>query len=148
MRRDVHIVFGVGSSLVSGFFLETMYAPLLIIGGFLGSIAPDLDLRIGHRRVFHNISFLTLMVLVILFLLVSLGIPYEYIKTLIIGFVAGFISHLVGDSVTYRGVDLLYPFSKKSFRVPLGASSSLLVNALGMVIGVSEVLFYIYLKIY
>jgi inner membrane protein len=148
MRSEVHIVFGVGSSLLSGFFLDIIYAPLLIIGGFFGSLAPDLDLRIGHRRVFHNISFLILMALVILFMSISLRIPYEYIKALVIGFVAGFVSHLIGDSVTYRGIDLLYPFSKKSFRVPLGASSSLLVNALGMVIGVSEILLYIYLKIY
>jgi len=148
MRNDVHIVFGIGSSLIAGYYLDLVQIPFLIIGGFIGSIAPDFDLRIRHRRFFHNLFFLVAVLLLTVVISLSLGLSLYYVKAFDIGFTAGFSSHLFGDVITFRGVDLLYPFSKKSFKIPIGSSKSLLVNSLGMIIGVSEIILFVYLRIF
>ena len=147
MRREVHLIFGVGTALLTGSVFEWYYAPLLVISGFAGSFVPDLDLRIRHRALLHNVFFLVASSLLIAVISALLGADFRYTRIFLIGYISGFVSHILGDLITYRGVDLFYPFSNKSFKIPLGRSDSLLVNSIGILLGAVFIILYVYLQI-
>ncbi|MEZ0289513.1 MAG: metal-dependent hydrolase [Sulfolobales archaeon] len=140
-------MFGLGASLLSGFYLETVSIPLLLIGGFIGSVIPDLDLRYRHRVLFHNILFLTILVMIFMTLPLYTPLSFYLSKIFSQGFIVGFSSHLLGDVITYRGVALLYPFKRKMYKIPVGTSESLKINLLGYTLGVIMILLSIYLRL-
>ncbi|MEM2203049.1 MAG: metal-dependent hydrolase [Sulfolobales archaeon] len=138
MNRAAHIILGVGVSIfiISRLFptLQAIQIPLIVLGGGIGSVFPDLDRRRGHRKILHNIFFLvffsSLFFIASLYLKIPMIIPTS--------FFLGYLSHLLGDMMTYRGVALLYPFKSNYYRSPLviGRSEDLGVNVLGIVLGV------------
>ena len=94
---------------------------LLYSSCVLGALMPDIDHPtskintynpfasligncIGHRTITH--SFLGLFIFDLILYMVNL-------KSLILGFSIGYISHLLLDAMTVSGVPLLYPYKKK-----------------------------------
>lgn len=89
---------------------------------FIGSSFPDIDhgkskvgrnffskiitVFSGHRRIFHSLFFG--IVLAYLFFL--------YAEDAGLGFFLGFLSHIILDSLTDKGVNFLYPFGKFVFK--------------------------------
>lgn len=137
MNRAAHIILGVGVSIfiISRLSptLQAFQLPLIVLGGGIGSVFPDLDRKKGHRRILHNLFsmffFSLLFFIISLYLKIPLMIPTS--------FFLGYVSHLLGDMMTYRGVALLYPFKSNYYRSPLviGRSGDLGVNMLGIALG-------------
>lgn len=114
-----------------------------ILGGFaiLGSVLPDIDLpnsyigkkvpaisrkintRFGHRGLTHYPS--TLIVISLLLLIIFQNIEMITLVRGIyfwgsVGFVGGYLSHILLDLFNSRGLALLAPFSKVSIKIPSG----------------------------
>lgn len=101
-------------------------APFLILFSSAGSLFPDLDRRRGHRKALHNLASMLVSTASILFLTSQLGLPLFPA----LGFLTGYLSHLVGDMMTPRGIAILYPFRDAFYRSPLllGRSDGFLAN--------------------
>jgi inner membrane protein len=99
MTKKTHLVIG---TLVS---LPVLTTPIGLIG-ILGSIAPDLDIKLGekfHRTFTHSLFFLIFS---------SCGISIISKSIALIWFIS-YASHLFLDSLTKSGVPLFYPISGK-----------------------------------
>ncbi|MEM0043582.1 MAG: metal-dependent hydrolase [Sulfolobales archaeon] len=147
MKRSAHLMFGIGMSVLAGFTLPLEKTVLVVLGGLVGSTAPDMDLRFRHRVFLHNITSLIVISITIYVILTLFGAPPDLLKPVLAGFIIGYISHILGDLITYRGVALFYPFSKRMFRTPLGSSDSLVVNLIGYMLGFIMIILFIYMKL-
>jgi inner membrane protein len=99
MTKKTHLVIG---TLVS---LPILTSPIGLIG-ILGSIAPDLDIKLGkqfHRTFTHGLFFLIFS---------SCGIAVISKQIAVIWFIS-YASHLFLDSLTKGGIPLFYPISGK-----------------------------------
>ena len=101
MTKKTHLVIG---TLVS---LPIMGSVTGLVGvfGILGSIAPDLDIKLGmrfHRTFTHGLFFLMFS---------SLGISVFNKNIALIWFI-NYASHLFLDSMTKGGIPLLYPIGR------------------------------------
>jgi inner membrane protein len=136
MRRYAHIIFGVGFSIsILSPFIYVFYLPVVVIASGIGSVVPDIDTRFRHRKALHNILSLTITSIIALIITLKAGIGWIPAA----GFTLGYISHIIGDMMTKRGVALLYPFRGEYYRLPiiLGRSEDLLVNVLGTILGIT-----------
>jgi membrane-bound metal-dependent hydrolase YbcI (DUF457 family) len=93
------------------------------LGALLGGTAPDLDQPRGfwagllartafggHRHLSHSLIGIILMAVVATLVLRLLGAAFGLATALpFLGFVAGYASHLVLDSLTQEGVPWLFP---------------------------------------
>lgn len=121
---------------------------ILIIGLSTGiSLLPDIDLLCGwsHRKKTHSLSFA---------LIIGLGIAiifFCYLQDLIMalaGFIAGFggvMSHLIGDSITYKSFTPFAPFSKRKIALKYCRSDDKTVNSWLVLGGVIAFIFYVLL---
>ena len=147
MRKPTHIMGGVASGVVTSSLLldsapmQEASIPLgisaIMAGAFVGSVLCDIDhpnsfigrkfpvishlirFAFGHRGATHTLLFALLVsVLTALPSLYFLdGIASVAMMLLSIGLFAGILSHLLLDALTVTGVPLLYPFSRKMFRI-------------------------------
>ena len=69
-------------------------------GKKLGIISKLINLIFRHRGIFHSLFFGVIISLILFFIEDIYGI----------GFFLGFLSHLIGDSLTKQGINFLYPF--------------------------------------
>ena len=89
------------------------------IFAFVGALLPDLDVkpRNLHRKLFHNIWFL----------MIVLFVGFEILKilnrTTAIILSIGFISHLISDAATHTGIRPFWPFKKPRFNGPIRTGS-------------------------
>lgn len=146
---------------------------LCVTGGcIIGSLFPDFDSRaskisyrlpvvsfflrmaFGHRSVLH-----TPFILIIFSILFAVGKCLFLIPSaLIIGFMLGYLCHLLQDTVTKRGIMWLYPFSKKYFSlVGISSGKSMLLElglsfviycVVGAIFGLSGFVFFNLTKIF
>lgn len=96
MKRNTHAI--IGCALAISFITS----PLSLIALY-GSIAPDLDIKLGmrhHRTFTHSLLFLGL----------SSFLFYTINKELGFVWAISYSVHLFLDSLTVSGVPLLYPF--------------------------------------
>ena len=101
MTKKTHLVIGTLTCVpiipITGIFS---------LIGILGSIAPDLDCKLGmtfHRTFTHSLFFLMFS---------SLGISVISKNIALIWFIS-YASHLFLDSLTKSGVPLFYPIKSK-----------------------------------
>lgn len=143
MRGRTHIVGGVAIGLLAFNYIEMLNVNIsesnsliLATGGLvLGALLPDIDhprsmisLKIKpigfilsklfkHREYTHSIVGSLSMTFLIGILINLLGINndinYLFLKALFIGIA----SHILLDMLTFHGVALLYPFTKKRIRL-------------------------------
>lgn len=123
MLFRTHITFGLFVYLL---FFSYFHSPILTLVGFLiGIIIVDLDSKksmIGkhwyfrpiqwftkHRRFFH--SFLFGILGTAIFAILSVELSF--------GFLVGFMTHIILDSQTLRGVSPLHPLTKTRIRGPI-----------------------------
>lgn len=121
--------FTVGTLVTSG---------LIIYGSTVGSLLPDIDhptstlgrkvfLKpislvinkvFGHRTITHSLITTAILSFLLLFTTYFFEGVFHYIySNLIIGICVGYISHLLLDSFTVKGIPLYYPFSSKSYKL-------------------------------
>jgi len=108
-----HLILAFLVLVVFGFVLNfTIY---MSIFAFVGVLIPDLDVKFRkyHRKLFHNIWVL------LVFLFVGFGLGIFINKEAGIIFSIGFVSHLIGDSLTHRGIMPLWPIKKPKFNGPV-----------------------------
>lgn len=147
MMFKTHIVagaltgIGIASILPdSGMVADEIVMSSMTIGGaLLGSMFPDIDkpssklgrkvkplsyvieFIFGHRGFTHSLPFLVLFSSLCWFYIEN-GISPElfyYVKYAFLGFVGGFISHLLLDWVTKQPVPIFYPISRKGYALYL-----------------------------
>ena len=117
MLFKTHITFGIFIYLL---FFSYFQRPLLTLMGFLiGIIIVDLDSRSStfgkkwyfrpiqwftkHRKALHTIFFGIIITSIIATASIEIGV----------GFFLGFMSHLILDSLTIRGIKPLHPLTQK-----------------------------------
>lgn len=126
MMRITHIFFSIAISMwVLPTCNLTMQAILSILTG-IGSIVPDFDLRFKHRKALHNI-FVPL-ILCVLVLLVFSEIPD--VNVYVSAFLLGWLSHILLDALTVKGVYLFYPLLNRGLKIGVCRSGSLSCNLL------------------
>jgi membrane-bound metal-dependent hydrolase YbcI (DUF457 family) len=112
MRLLTHVAFGLFLGTLFHYLLDIDFSFILLAG--FAAFLPDIDWRMQyswhmgnvHRKVLHNVW--VLIVLVILTYLLSNSLFLSF------GIIIGFVSHLIADSFTKKGVFWLYPLGKDS----------------------------------
>ena len=113
MKRSSHLTIGI----ILTYFLYTLnYGWLYCLIGLQGSIAPDIDLKIGlrHRTITHSIIALILTTMPLYLFSHQLGIVWFI----------NYLSHLIADSMTKMGVPYFYPY-KHYYGLKLFSTGSL-----------------------
>jgi membrane-bound metal-dependent hydrolase YbcI (DUF457 family) len=129
MQRMTHLIMAFLTLLLFGFVLT--FPIYMAFFAFLGVLIPDIDIksRRYHRKIFHNIWFLALIV----FAFYLAGID----KTAAIILSIGFMSHLISDALTHKGITPLWPIKRPKFNGPIstgGVGEYLLILVLLMMI--------------
>lgn len=101
--------------------------PFFYGGLYIGSLLPDIDQSqssistffFGIGRLFQKIFGHRGFIHSLLACLLLWSLIYPLHLSFSMGFLLGYLSHLFGDSITNRGVPLLYPLSKRRYRTPL-----------------------------
>ena len=111
MQKVTHLIFAFFILILFGFFLN--FPIYVSFFAFVGVLIPDIDTKFKrfHRKLFHNIWSLVIC----LFVLFILNIE----RTAAIVFSIGFLSHLIADSLTHRGIMPLWPIEKPKFNGPV-----------------------------
>ena len=145
MLFRTHVLFG----LLCGTFLIKILNPansyLFFALLLLGAIFPDIDtptsklqkktggllkpiaLLFSHRGIFHSLFAAVLLAL----------IPYSLLNhSLGIAFFIGYLSHIVSDGLTKKGVNLFSPIIKLELRGPIetGSIAEIILDALLIVL--------------
>lgn len=112
MRLLTHLALGLFFGTFF-YFLFNLNIGFILLTGFAAFI-PDIDWMMEfswgfgnvHRKFLHNVWFLSILMLLVLFLFRSL--------ILVLAVMVGFVSHLMIDSFTVTGVYWLYPIGMSS----------------------------------
>jgi len=146
LRRTIHALLGAAIGLsIAGTRIE--YSIPCMVFGWIGGWFPDLDLKFKHRKTLHSlISMLSASALVYTVLSVVeafLGLnTMAYFLTL--SFFSGWILHVISDSLTVKGVYILWPISDYRLRLASFKSNSLLLNIIGVLLSLTIIIFLIY----
>lgn len=147
MNKAAHTMGGLTAGVIAvknlvpslpqnGFLDVTVSCGIVVCGAVLGSLLPDIDHRnsyigrklhiasfiisktLGHRSIVHTPLMIFAFTAVLYFLSMELTGTFRITARLFItGLSAGMWSHLLLDMMTKRGIPLLYPITKKSFRI-------------------------------
>jgi membrane-bound metal-dependent hydrolase YbcI (DUF457 family) len=112
MQKVTHLIFAFLVLILFGFVLD--FPIYMSLFAFVGVLLPDLDMKFRkyHRKLFHNIWFL----IIVLFIGFRLNLLD---RTAAIILSIGFSSHLIGDSLTHRGIMPLWPVKRPKFNGPV-----------------------------
>ncbi len=113
MRGYAHVALGTSLTL-----LLLGPRPECLIASVIFSTFPDYDIAYKHRKLLHNVFALGIVTI-----LTSFISTYFALAAMI-----SYLSHLLGDMMTVRGVALFYPFSNRYFRIARFRSDSLALN--------------------
>ena len=149
MKRDTHLLVGVGVSFFILNPLKSLDIIIVFLGSIIGSLLPDLDLKIRHRVLLHNLPIIVL-VIVLVVLLETVLTPrssiifldmYKYFTTSI---VISWILHIITDMVNPSGVSILWPLAKSRFKLCRKCirHDSILGNAILKALGLMLLLYY------
>ncbi|MFH0928863.1 MAG: metal-dependent hydrolase [Candidatus Aenigmatarchaeota archaeon] len=112
MQKVTHLIFAFFILLIFGFILN--FPVYMSLFAFVGVLIPDIDTKFKkfHRKVFHNIWFLMILLFI--------GFRFFlFDRMTAIVFSIGFISHLIADSLTHRGIMPLWPLERPKFNGPV-----------------------------
>ena len=136
MRRFTHAFtgFSIGFLVARlwGGNLSFIAYPTL---GLLGGVFPDFDLKSGHRVYLHNLLSSIVVTMGLYTVLAWSGLATLESVVGSACFLAGWLSHLLLDSLTVRGVALLYPFDRRMRGLRLVKSGDWRGEALAWLIG-------------
>ncbi|UTH73627.1 metal-dependent hydrolase [Chromobacterium sp. IIBBL 290-4] len=138
MMVGTHVAFGAFCAVSTALFLHlsAMLAILLLIGGMMGSLLPDIDhpkswlgrripflsrpiaYLFGHRGVTHSVLAVVGVFYAAAHCLHGWGLTLGQSMPLVLGLCVGYASHLLGDWLTPAGIPLLWPIRVR-FRAPL-----------------------------
>ena len=168
MIAPTHAIYGPAVALIilAVFGVEASFHWTVIFCALLGSVLPDIDhptstigrlvpwiskpieRRFGHRSITHS-ALGTVVAAIVFLLIVSISITVMQkgvlgfipdILRLTAAFTLGYVSHIVLDMLTPRGVELLWPnpnrhvLFKDKLQVETASKGELPVAALGLVL--------------
>lgn len=137
MRGKAHLVSGAVTGAAAAFITfsgSTVGASALIAASCIGSLLPDIDLptstagkilkpvsliinkMFGHRTITH--APLWIVPFAVIYFCAERFFPglsdanMIILKNAVLGYLVGFVCHLIGDFLTVGGIPALYPFSK------------------------------------
>ena len=146
-KWSAHVIFGIGGALA---ILRPGAASLLSIGVYAaaGSLLPDLDLKLRHRKLLHNLLALAVMVVVIVFVMENVwgygrAESYKVWAPLSIGY----ILHILGDSFTKMGVRPLWPILPRRVVLADFDYDDLKLNVFLSLLGLFLIGYYIYNRV-
>ncbi len=92
-------------------FYEAFTCLAFLTTGYIGSRFPDLDMAgrnsPHHRKLYHNV-----------FSMLITSLPFAFVSPWVsLSWLLSYLSHLVLDSATRKGVSLVYPVSERVFRI-------------------------------
>lgn len=92
-------------------FYEAFTCLAFLTTGYIGSRFPDLDMAgrnsPHHRKLYHNV-----------FSMLITSLPFVFVSPWVsLSWLLSYLSHLVLDSATRKGVSLVYPVSERVFRI-------------------------------
>ena len=95
----------------TGFLPEAFTCLAFLTTGYIGSRFPDLDMAgrnsPHHRKLYHNV-----------FSMLITSLPFVFVSPWVsLSWLLSYLSHLVLDSATRKGVSLVYPVSERVFRI-------------------------------
>ncbi|MEM4903574.1 MAG: metal-dependent hydrolase [Desulfurococcaceae archaeon] len=126
VRRVTHVLFATALVSVSGLWETDLFA-FYTLTALLSSIVPDVDLKYMHRKLLHNLFVPTLVAVSIYYSFMWLGVNAYH---LILSFTSGWLSHILLDMITVKGVHPFYPLVNKRVALKICKSDGLLCNAL------------------
>ncbi len=138
MMALTHVAAGSAAALLAADWLHAPkpQALLLLAGGALGSLLPDIDhpsstfgrrvlpvsmafsALFGHRGITHSLLAVAGMAASMWYALHGLHWHPGYSVPIVVGIAVGYLSHLAGDWMTNSGVPLLWP-NKRRFVAPV-----------------------------
>lgn len=131
MKRYTHIIVGFSLGFMLGnTFIESVTYALI---SSLGAEVPDKDLRLFggrfHRQLFHNIFIPLILVTALPVMALTTNFPLSSkVVKLSTVFALGLLSHILLDSITFRGVAFFFPLSRKTYGVRAVASNNTVAN--------------------
>lgn len=131
MDGNTHKIIGVCSGLCAALITNQTALPAIALIGssFAGSLIPDIDephslvgrhvpgfshaLKVifEHRGAIHT-PFTMILTTALIYFILKPWCPVEYISAITIGWVVGYLSHLILDTITPQGIMWYFPFSK------------------------------------
>jgi len=114
----------VAAVWIQGHFLVENYRTLLMVG--LGVVIPTFFLfKLSQTRwVRENWGFVTkhrgimhTLIIPVFTILATIYIRDRYVLVLTMGFLAGYLSHILADCLTTKGCPILFPISKKNVKL-------------------------------
>lgn len=138
MMAFTHAAAGATAALLVAQYMNagTIQSLLILSGGVIGSYMPDIDhpksafgsrvlplslpisAIFGHRGITHSLIAVVGISWLMWWVLNQADWDRGITIPMVIGFAAGYLSHLLGDWLTNSGVPLLWP-SKRRFVSPL-----------------------------
>ena len=138
--KKTHMSIGLAAGTLSGLFiLSNPYITFInFIAVMFSSTLPDIDIDLGikHRGLTHSVLFGVILSVII----------FNIYPPLIRPFIIGFGLHILADSFTNTGVQLLYPIESK-ISVRLFNTKDPIENVIQSVcysIVVISIFFYVY----
>lgn len=144
MKGKNHLITGVLGGTAAAVFTyngNLIASGILLAASTLGSVVPDIDLPnstlgkkikpisfiinklFGHRTITHTPLWLIPLFLLLQFF-ISSSKP-EYAVFALIGYINGFVLHLLGDLFSKSGIPMFYPFKRKRYSLSPFKSGSL-----------------------
>lgn len=146
LNNKTHKIGGVCLGMITSTILSSndlsfdglLSSGLIITGSIVGSLAPDIDhpeskvgrkfvLRpisilinklFGHRTITHSLVTSSIMFLLLFAFANSLNGFLKFICiNSVIGFCVGWLSHLLLDIITVKGIPIFYPIVKKKYNL-------------------------------
>lgn len=145
LRRKAHAVMGLGVALAVVLPGVDKALPVAMLA-VLGSMLPDLDVGFRHRKLLHNIFAPILAIPASYFLMARLGAEYgievDPVYSTALGL--GWVTHILGDMLTVRGVWLFWPISGEAYRFAGMRYDDLRVSLIGYLVGLAAALYWYY----
>jgi len=113
--RNVEFLLFAGTSIIGSLIADVDHKKSTI-GKSMPWFSNFLQKTVGHRTLTHSI--ISVLFLVFVTFIVQ-RLENEAIFIMLFGLTVGHISHIVLDCLTHNGVSLLYPISKKRYKLPL-----------------------------
>ncbi|MET1160434.1 MAG: metal-dependent hydrolase [Thermoprotei archaeon] len=149
MYRVVHVFMGFSTGLLLCSLLNNSYWFLCGIMSGIGGYIPDLDLRIKHRKLLHNI-IIPLVTITLIYSMTHLvftngsNVILLIIDASLLSLLIGWLLHVFCDAFTKRGVYILWPINEE-VRVSLTPlkSGELVGNLVVMIIASLEMYYWL-----
>ncbi|BEP17453.1 hypothetical protein PYJP_08050 [Pyrofollis japonicus] len=144
MNRGAHVAFSALLGLVAAKLIahDILYWYVGLLAGILAGLVPDTDLRWKHRMIMHNVFVALGITLAVFF--AGRFVSTTLSAVLGASSLLGFLGHVFLDSLTVRGVALLYPIRHRRYRLARLRSSSRVANVIIEVLSVLLIIVALY----